>query len=78
MAEHVCAECREPIDAAASVCPHCGHDPAAAHQKAASRRLLAGGLLILTIVGSPLGAWLVWKARKHSKAGQRASPAVEV
>ena len=74
----VCEQCRETIDPNADVCPHCSYAPGESHRKAGGRRAIVAGLLIISIVGSPLGVWLLWKARKHDKKAEDASPAVPV
>lgn len=78
MSEFVCSQCRGKIAETATTCPHCHYNPGAKH---ARWRKIDGGvaaLLILSIVGSPLGLWLLWRARKHAKKSKTARPAVAV
>lgn len=76
MSEYVCSECREPINEGADVCPNCSYSPGKDHAKWGKIDGVLGGLLIASIVGSPFGLYLVWRALRHNRAAKKTSPAV--
>jgi len=79
MAEYVCEKCREPIASEdVQICPECGFDAAAEHRTYAKRRARWGIFLSLTIVGLPLGLWLIYGSSKARKRADAATPATEV
>lgn len=75
---YVCEQCRADIDAAASVCPHCGYDPASRIEREAGKRILAGTLLCLTVVGGVVGIPLLISGVRHNKRARDARPAIEI
>lgn len=76
MDDFVCSECCESIKENASVCPHCGSDPAADLEKQAKILYVFASISFFTIIGSPLGIALGWTAHKRRKKKSDASPAI--
>lgn len=70
-----CELCREDIAESARTCPHCGHDPAAAHTRWRKIDGLLGAVLILSVIGSPLGLIFAWKSWRHARKAKSATPA---
>lgn len=75
--DYVCAECRAPIDPAATVCPHCGYDPAGKIRREAAARILVGTILCLTIIGGVIGLPLLYSGVKHNRRAEGVVPATE-
>ena len=76
MPETVCSKCRESVSEDASACPHCGYDPAAPHQKWGKIDGVLGGLLIMSVIGSPVGLFVLWRAWRHGRAAKKATVGV--
>jgi len=75
---YVCEECREPIDADASTCPHCGYRPADEFEKYAKRNAIVGVILALFILGIPIAPYFLWKSNKFQQKAKAARPSIEV
>lgn len=74
---YVCEQCRADIDPEASVCPHCGYDPAADIQSQAKWRWGVGALLCFTVVGGIIGVPLVISGFLHARKADSVSPAID-
>lgn len=75
---YVCEECRVEIVKGAKRCQHCGFNPAGPHQKWGKIDGVVGGLLLMSVIGSPIGLFVLWRAWRHGRAAKKASPAVSV
>ena len=78
MSSYVCEQCRADIDPEASVCPHCGYDPAGDIESEATKRLIVGLVLTLTLVGAVIGIPLMYSAVRHNRRAEDARPAIEI
>ena len=65
-----CIECGEGVNEGATRCPNCGYDPSDYKSKQRKNSLI-GGLLCATIIGIPLGALYIRRARKQGKKAKR-------
>ena len=76
MSDYVCSECREPIAETAAVCPNCSYSPGKDHEKWQKIDGVLGGLLVASVIGSPVGLFLLWRMWRHGKKAKKATPAV--
>jgi len=67
-----CTECRESVAASAERCPHCGYDASARYRGYATRSLIIGTVLTITVIGAVIGipciAWGVYCLVKAQSA----------
>lgn len=65
-----CVKCGESVSDGVSRCSNCGYNPGE-HRKWLYIHLVLTAVLILTVVGIPLGIFTYLKARKHNKLYKR-------
>jgi len=60
-----CRQCRSELQSAdVGRCPHCGYDPSS-HKSKQTKYAVLAGLFTVTIIGIPVAAIFIVKARKH-------------
>ena len=62
-----CKKCGGEVETDVSRCRHCGYDTAS-HSKYRWLWGIPGFVLTMSLVGSPIGIPMLWKAYKHRKA----------